>query len=259
MRSSSARRVTAEFLGTLFLVATVVGSGIMGERLAGGNVAIALLANTIATGAALVALILTFGPISGAHLNPVVTLADAMEARNRVEGDSRIHFRADRGRNRRRRCRAFNVWAAGRISIAARAEWSNADIQRVHSDVRIAGGDLGMFAPAFECDGIRRGSVHHGSVLVHSVHVVREPRSDDRARAQQYFFGDTARGRAWIYPCANCRGDRRDAAVSLADSGAAVARERCGLSARKQVTEKSRATRGSTKEIATHSRCALRA
>ena len=71
--------MTAEFLGTLFLVATVVGSGIMGERLAGGNVAIALLTNTIATGAALVALILAFGPISGAHLNPVVTLADAME------------------------------------------------------------------------------------------------------------------------------------------------------------------------------------
>ena len=79
MKSSATRRVTAEFLGTLFLVATVVGSGIMGERLAGGNVAIALLANTIATGAALVALILAFGPISGAHLNPVVTLADAME------------------------------------------------------------------------------------------------------------------------------------------------------------------------------------
>ena len=71
--------MTAEFLGTLFLVATVVGSGIMGERLAAGNVAIALLANTIATGAALGALILAFGPISGAHLNPVVTLADAME------------------------------------------------------------------------------------------------------------------------------------------------------------------------------------
>ena len=54
-------------------------AGIMGERLAGGNVAIALLANTIATGAALVALIVTFGPISGAHLNPAVTLADAIE------------------------------------------------------------------------------------------------------------------------------------------------------------------------------------
>ncbi len=62
-----------------FLLAAVVGSGIMGERLAGGNVAIALLANTIATGATLVALILTFGPISGAHFNPAVTLADATQ------------------------------------------------------------------------------------------------------------------------------------------------------------------------------------
>jgi glycerol uptake facilitator-like aquaporin len=73
------RRLTAEFFGTLLLVATVVGSGIMAERLANGNVALALLANTIATGSTLVALILTFGPISGAHLNPVVSVADAME------------------------------------------------------------------------------------------------------------------------------------------------------------------------------------
>ena len=72
-------RLTAEFLGSAFLVAAVIGSGIMGERLAGGNVALALLANTIATGAALLALILTFGPISGAHFNPAVTLADAIE------------------------------------------------------------------------------------------------------------------------------------------------------------------------------------
>lgn len=79
MRISLARRVAAEFLGTAFLVAAVVGSGIMGERLANGNVALALLANTIATGAALVALLFTFGSISGAHLNPVVTLADALE------------------------------------------------------------------------------------------------------------------------------------------------------------------------------------
>jgi glycerol uptake facilitator-like aquaporin len=74
------RRLISEFVGTAFLVAAVVGSGIMGERLAGGNVAIALLANTIATGAVLVALILTFGPISGAHFNPAVTLADAIES-----------------------------------------------------------------------------------------------------------------------------------------------------------------------------------
>jgi glycerol uptake facilitator-like aquaporin len=78
-RFGRAARITAEFVGTAFLLMAVVGSGIMGERLSGGNVAIALLANTVATGAALVALILTFGPISGAHLNPAVTLADAWQ------------------------------------------------------------------------------------------------------------------------------------------------------------------------------------
>jgi glycerol uptake facilitator-like aquaporin len=73
------KRVVAEAVGTAMLLAAVVGSGIMGESLAGGNAAIALLANTIATGAALVALILTLGPISGAHFNPAVTLADASQ------------------------------------------------------------------------------------------------------------------------------------------------------------------------------------
>lgn len=79
MKSSLARRVVAEFVGTLFLLAAVVGSGIMAERLAAGNVALALLANAVATGAALVAIILAFGPVSGAHLNPAVTLADAWQ------------------------------------------------------------------------------------------------------------------------------------------------------------------------------------
>ena len=72
-----ARRLTAEALGSAFLLATVIGSGIMGVKLAGGNVALALLGNTLPTGAMLVVLILIFGPISGAHFNPVVTLAMA--------------------------------------------------------------------------------------------------------------------------------------------------------------------------------------
>src|SRR5258708_39963155 len=73
------QRLTGEFLGTAFLLAAVVGSGIMGVNLSGGNVAIALLANAIATGAALTALIVTFGPISGAHFNPAVTIVDAIQ------------------------------------------------------------------------------------------------------------------------------------------------------------------------------------
>lgn len=75
------RRYAAETLGTAILVATVVGSGIMGERLCGGNVAVALLANAIATGAVLYVLILGLAPISGAHFNPVVTLIEAAERR----------------------------------------------------------------------------------------------------------------------------------------------------------------------------------
>lgn len=81
MEAAIGRRVFAEALGTAALLAAVVGSGIMGERLAGGNVAVALLANTLATGAALVVLILVLGPVSGAHLNPAVTLVEAAARR----------------------------------------------------------------------------------------------------------------------------------------------------------------------------------
>lgn len=76
---TNSRKLVAEGLGTAFLLAIVIGSGIMGERLSGGNVAIALLGNTLSTGAGLVVLIWVFGPISGAHFNPAVTLADAWQ------------------------------------------------------------------------------------------------------------------------------------------------------------------------------------
>lgn len=76
-RGPHVRALAAEAVGTAFLLMAVVGSGIMGDRLSGGNVAIALLANSIATGAALVALVIALGPISGAHFNPAVTLTDA--------------------------------------------------------------------------------------------------------------------------------------------------------------------------------------
>jgi len=78
MEDPLSRRLCAESLGTAFLLATVIGSGVMGERLAGGNAALALLGNTLPTGAILVVLILIFGPVSGAHFNPAVTLAAAL-------------------------------------------------------------------------------------------------------------------------------------------------------------------------------------
>ena len=90
MRFPLSRRLSAEFFGTGFLVAAVVGSGIMGERLANGNMALALLANAIATGAALVFLILVLGPISGAHLNPAVTICEAL--RGGLEGNETPSF-----------------------------------------------------------------------------------------------------------------------------------------------------------------------
>lgn len=81
------KRAISEGIATALLLTVVVGSGVMGERLAGGNVALALLANSLATGAGLVALILTFGPISGAHMNPFVTVAEVvLGRRTRVEG-----------------------------------------------------------------------------------------------------------------------------------------------------------------------------
>lgn len=79
MKQTIARRAVAEIVGTAMLLAAIIGSGIMAERLAAANAAVALLANTIATGAALVALILTFGKISGAHFNPAVTVCDCWQ------------------------------------------------------------------------------------------------------------------------------------------------------------------------------------
>lgn len=83
-RPTLSRRLAAEAVGTALLLATVVGSGIMADRLAGGNVALALLCNTVATASGLVALILMFGGVSGAYFNPVVTLADVAEGKMRA-------------------------------------------------------------------------------------------------------------------------------------------------------------------------------
>ena len=103
------RKLMAEWLGTFSLLATVVGSGIMAERLAGGNVAIALLGNTIPTGAILVVLITIFGPVSGAHLNPAVTLSFALRREITTIGGFALRCCAGHRRHRRCPCRAHHV------------------------------------------------------------------------------------------------------------------------------------------------------
>ena len=93
MTGEDGRKLFAEALGTAFLLAAVIGSGIMAEQLAGGNQALALLCNTIPTGAILVVIILVFGPISGAHFNPAVTVALGCAAGISVEQGSALHRR----------------------------------------------------------------------------------------------------------------------------------------------------------------------
>lgn len=125
---SLAKRATAEALGTALLLATVVGSGIMAQNLSGGNTALALLANTIATGAALVALILTFGPVSGAHFNPAVTLADALEGGISWR-DTPVYLVAQLSGAIVGTLAAHAMFRLPIISLAARAQRSVTDLQ----------------------------------------------------------------------------------------------------------------------------------
>ncbi len=150
----------------------------------------ALLANTLATGAALVALILTFGPISGAHFNPAVTLADASQGG--------LPWREVPGYLAVQVVGAFAGVAAAHVMFeqplffASRhvAPGARPGVQRVRRDVRAPGGDLGLRAAALGGGAVRRGRVHHGGLLVHRLDVVRQSRGDARAgRISDTFAG----------------------------------------------------------------------
>ena len=146
MKFNLRARLVAEFTGTAFLVAAVIGSGIMGERLAGGNVAIALLANTIATGAALVALILTFGPISGAHLNPSRYSVASDSAGDILARRGCVHRSSMCGRDRGRNHRASDVRSAVVLLLLSFQAWLDAGAKRVRSYLRAFVGYRRMLA-----------------------------------------------------------------------------------------------------------------
>lgn len=177
MRFSLIARITAEFVGTAFLLMAVVGSGIMGERLAGGNVAIALLANTIATGAALVALILTFGPISGAHFNPAVSLADARQRGMPWRETPRYVIAQILGAYIGVMS-AHAMFALPLLSVSRQMRSGRPQAFRIHCYIRIVVSDLGVFATAHVCSAVCGWGVHHGVVLVHRIDIVRQPRRD---------------------------------------------------------------------------------
>ena len=174
MQYQLAKRAAAEAVGTALLVATVVGSGIMGERLANGNIAIALLANTVATGAALLTLILTFGPISGAHFNPAVTLADAME-NGTAWRDVPAYL-----------CAQFTGGIAGTIvaHLMFGLPWYSLSTHVRHGRAQVFSEFVatfglmsviwGLFAPAFGGNSLRGRQLYRGCVLVHCLHIVRQ-------------------------------------------------------------------------------------
>ena len=168
-------RIAVEFLGTAFLLAAVVGSGIMGERLAAGNVAIALLANSLATGAILVVLVLIFGPVSGAHLNPAVTLA--------MGGTGNLAWREVPAYLAAQSAGAFAGVASAHLMFGLPVFFASTHsrhgaaptMERNFGNLRIVARDLGMRTIPACSHGLRGRRLHHRRLLVHIVHLVRQP------------------------------------------------------------------------------------
>jgi glycerol uptake facilitator-like aquaporin len=216
-----ARPAVAEALWTAFLLAAVVGSGIMGERLAGGNVVVALLANTLATGAMLVALILTFGPVSGAHFNPAVTPADASQgglpwrdvafyiaAQISGDGVAAAHLMLE------------PVFFASRHVRAGNA-------QLFSEFVATFGLLLDHFglrsAPLFS-GAVCRGRLYHWSLLVHVLDLVCQSCRNAGPRRVRHVRGHPSGRCSGIHRRAARRGDRCNAALPVAS---AVTSEGC--------------------------------
>jgi hypothetical protein len=218
MNISLARRVVAEFLGTALLAATVIGSGIMADRLANGNLALVLLANTIATGAALVALILAFGGVSGAHFNPVVTLMDALEkGLPWIETPHYVVGQILGGIIGTVVAHLMFCTASGFV-ISAHSERPIASVQRVRSDVRIDFRDLGMLSPSVECCGVCCRCLHHGSLLVHGFYLVCKPCGHHCEVHQRYVCWHPAHRCSLVCNCPVLGWNYGDNGFSLASS-----------------------------------------
>ena len=190
------REALTELVATAFLLIAVVGSGIMAEKLCGGNVGLALLANAIATGGALVALILAFGPQSGAHMNPVVTMAAAAteglrwhavpayivaQIAGAILGVWLAHIMFD-----------LPVWQLSQHARTGLPQW-------VAEVIRSADCNLGLRDSPGAGNGFCRRGLHHGRLLVHGLHLVCQSRGDDRTCADRHVCRDSSRRCAGFY------------------------------------------------------------
>lgn len=212
------RRAAAEAIGTAMLLAAIVGSGITGERLAGGNIAIALLANTVATGAALVALILTFGSISGAHFNPAVTVASASQGG--IGWRDVPAYLAAQVAGAFAGVGAAHVMFGERLFFVSRhaREVRRAVVQRSVGDLRVDVRHLGLRAAAFVRRAFRRRRLHHFRLLVHVFHLFRESGGDAGAFGDRHLRGNSSRGRARLHrgSTGGCGGGDRLVSLALA-------------------------------------------
>jgi glycerol uptake facilitator-like aquaporin len=218
MKISLARRVVAEFFGTAFLVAAVIGSGIMGDRLANGNVVLALLANTIATGAALVALIFAFGGVSGAHFNPVVSLMDAFE-RGLTWREAAHYVIGQILGGISGAIVAHLMFALPLISFSRHAR---SGLPQVFSEFVATFGLVsviwGLFPASIQCCSIRCRRIHHGGLLVHRIYIVCESRCHDCAVSQRHICVHPAHRCSLVRRGSISRGNCSDAALPLARS-----------------------------------------
>src|SRR5437867_2344264 len=194
MKFRLAHRLCAEFLGTAFLLTAVVGSGIMGERLSGGNVAIALLANSIATGAALVTLIFTFGGISGAHFNPVVTLADSLLGGLARSDILPYLLCAASGRYRGNYQFTLDVRPAGDYTLASRAKRPRTILRGDYRYIWTTGRNFGVFKASASRNSVDRRSVHRRRLLVYFVDFFCEPCGHGGAMYHGHVCGNPAAG-----------------------------------------------------------------
>ena len=217
------RRIAAEAIGTALLLAAVVGSGIMGERLAGGNVAIALLANTLATGAMLVALILTFGPISGAHFNPAVTLADRLAGRAALDSVKCLAsvIAAQIAGAFAGVAAAHLMFGEAVFSASRHVRSGGANVQRVCRNIRTARGDPGMCTVSLDRRSIRGGRLHHRRVLVHVVDILCQPGCNPGTLGNRYLCRDTACRCPGLHRGATGRGRGGNVPLSLAVASSA--------------------------------------